>query len=103
MIFHSLQIALLVLFIHATTWEGNIMSWVKVFNFPEWIEKPLYGCPMCMTPWWGTLIYFTLLNLPINFQVYLLTIGSACGMSVLSVIAIYAKNYFKKNTPEDDD
>lgn len=24
---------------------------------PEKLRKPLYECPICMTPWWGVLIY----------------------------------------------
>lgn len=29
----------------------------KLEKWPEFIRKPLFECPVCMTPWWGTLIY----------------------------------------------
>jgi hypothetical protein len=31
-------------------WFGRQKKW----------QKPLYTCPACMAPWWGTLIYFGL-------------------------------------------
>jgi hypothetical protein len=50
-----LIIALAVLFIHVTTWEGMINYWAfrLTRSWPEWIRKPLLACPICMTPWWG--------------------------------------------------
>ena len=58
MIEFILIIAFSVLFIHSCTWEGMILeSVVKVFwKAPVWIKKPLFECPICMTPWWGSLI-----------------------------------------------
>lgn len=49
-------VAFVVLFMHVTTWEGMINEWVgkALFNAPEWIKKPLYDCPICMAPWWGS-------------------------------------------------
>ncbi|MBK7885140.1 MAG: hypothetical protein IPJ81_16145 [Chitinophagaceae bacterium] len=54
----TLIIALVVLFIHVTTWEGMINEWVgRVFwDAPSWLKKPLFDCPICMAPWWGALI-----------------------------------------------
>ena len=59
------------------------------------ISKPIYNCPICMTPWWGTLIYWLFFGLSIPD--WLLTVGAASGISVISVILIYAKDYFKKD------
>ena len=51
-------IALVVLFLHATTWEGMIFQIVaeKLRGLPAWVKKPLYDCPICMAPWWGSVI-----------------------------------------------
>lgn len=51
-------IALVVLFIHVTTWEGMINNWVHgIFWYaPTWIKKPLFDCPICMSIWWGAVI-----------------------------------------------
>ena len=56
----SVLIAFSVLFINPTTWEGMIFE--DVANYfdtilPEWIIKPLYGCPICMSFWWGSAFY----------------------------------------------
>ena len=52
-------IAFIVYFIKATTWKGMIFHEItnKIELWPEFIRKPLYECPICMTPWWGLIIY----------------------------------------------
>jgi hypothetical protein len=51
-------IAFAVLFIHYTMQEEEIFGFVQVWLAPliNKIKKPLIGCPICMTPWWGSLI-----------------------------------------------
>ena len=39
-----------------------------------------------MTPWWGTLIYWLFFN--ISWQDWLLTVGMASGLSVVSVVLL---------------
>lgn len=96
MIENSLIISLIILFLHSTTWDGHIFEkirkWIKEDSK---ISKPIYNCPICMTPWWGTLIYWLFMH--ISFVDYLLTVGAASGLSVISVILIAAKDYFNKN------
>ena len=56
----SILIAFAVLFIHTTTTEGNIFEDVANFldtKLPDWIIKPLYGCPICMSFWYGSVFY----------------------------------------------
>jgi len=52
-------IAFIVYFIKATTWKGMIFHELseKLESWPEAVRKPLYECPICMTPWWGLIIY----------------------------------------------
>jgi hypothetical protein len=83
----SLLISFTVLFIHATTWEGQI--WEDVGNWldrklPEWLSKPLYGCPICMSFWYGGIILF-LLGWQFNVT-FVLTVFAAGGISVINVI-----------------
>lgn len=56
----ALIIALIVYFIKVTTWPGMIFEKAGIWSektFGEYLNKPLLGCPVCMTPWWGTIIY----------------------------------------------
>ncbi|MFN6944921.1 MAG: hypothetical protein ACK4ND_08215 [Cytophagaceae bacterium] len=52
-------IAFIVYFVKATTWKGMIFFGVKqkLEGLPEFFKKPLFSCPVCMTPWWGAAIY----------------------------------------------
>lgn len=58
----SFIISMFCLFIWQTTQNQMIFEW-----FPGWIEKhkllykirnPLYACPICSAPWYGTAIYW---------------------------------------------
>lgn len=97
MIEQAIIIALIVLFLHATTWDGHIFEGIrKLVDEDSKISKPIYNCPICMTPWWGTLIYWLFFN--ISLIDWLLTVGAASGFGVLSVILIHAKDFFSTNT-----
>jgi hypothetical protein len=54
-------IALIVYFIKASTWKGMILynSKEKLNWLPSYIRKPFFECPVCMTPWWGIIVYIT--------------------------------------------
>lgn len=58
MLYDAFIIAFAVFFIHACTWEGMILEKLRelTFEWPQWITKPLYDCPICMAPWWGSAI-----------------------------------------------
>lgn len=94
MITTALIISLIVLFIHATTWEGQIFEGIKKLIKPEgMIYKPIYGCPICMTPYYGSAVYW--LFFKVSLTDWLLTIGSAAGLSVLYVLLIDIRDYGK--------
>ncbi len=71
-------VALAIVFVHATTWEGMINAWLpRVFSGkPLWMRKPLYMCTICMTSIWGTALWFN----PIVEITYLFAVG---GIMVL--------------------
>ncbi len=104
MITQALAIAMIILFLHATTWDGHIFEGIrKYIDEDKKISKPIYNCPICMTPWWGSLIYFLLMPYGDmatwqGWQSYLLTIGAAGGMSVISVILIVIKDFCVDNS-----
>lgn len=77
----ALSVALMILFIHASTWEGMIMSWVRkpLYGLPLWIKKPLYMCPICMTSIWGITLWF----LNVAFIQYFLLVGGIITMVVM--------------------
>lgn len=58
MIAFGFLIAMVILFLHACTWEGMVLDVVRyrLEHLPLWVKKPLFDCPVCMAPWWGSLI-----------------------------------------------
>lgn len=99
----ALLISMSVLFIHATTWDGMIMDWIKKIFNPDWyICKPLYTCPICMTPWWGSLIYYIFFWSG-DWKQYAITILAASGISVINVFGIYIMDYCKSRTRDKDE
>lgn len=100
---NALIIALIILFLHATTWDGHIFEGIrKYISEDSKISKPIYNCPICMTPWWGTVIYWLFFagsyKVWSTWQDWLLTVGAASGFGVISVILIHAKDFFSTNT-----
>jgi len=77
----SVLITFAVLFINSTTWEGMIFEDVANYldtKLPEWVSKPLYGCPICMSIWWGSAFY--LLYEGWNIEM-LIVVFAAAGMN----------------------
>ena len=87
-------IAFIVYFIKATTWKGMIFHEIcnKLEKWPETIRKPLYECPVCMTPWWGVLIYLVghYTDLPefseFSIQRVVFTVFTAAGINTIFLI-----------------
>lgn len=70
----AFQMAIILLFIHAASWEGMITEYIRIGKWtlqellqevPAFISKPLYDCLICMSPWWATG-----LGLPLFFDGY---------------------------------
>ncbi|RVT98318.1 hypothetical protein EOD41_16095 [Mucilaginibacter limnophilus] len=100
MLEHALIIAMIVLFIHACSWRGMIFDGIKKIIEPKGhLYKPIYGCPICMTPYYGTIIY--LLFFKVSFADGLLTVAAASGLNVVSVLLIDIKDALCH--PKEDD
>lgn len=100
MLANALVLALIVYFIKVTTWPGHIWQSVGYWaeeKLPEKLYKPFIGCPVCMTPWWGTILYliahFT--SIPgyadLRIQTIIFTIFTAAGIN--SIILMFNKVY----------
>jgi len=41
---------------------GSVGRWLGMSVFTgkfTFLQKPVYACPACMSPWWGTWLYWT--------------------------------------------
>lgn len=57
MLEHATIIALLVLSVWYTMQEGEIFGFMQ--RFENWIiADPLFNCNVCMTPWYGSALYW---------------------------------------------
>jgi|SRR5215831_12599486 len=86
MIGHALVISLTVLFIYMICTEGMILhfvyKWFKTW-LPERLWKPVFSCPICMTPYYGTIIYLILYRIGVLDGIF--TITTAAGMNCVFV------------------
>ena len=61
MIITSFIISFIVIAIHLTFQAGEIFQfvsrWGKKHIKGKW-QKPVFSCPICMTPWYGIPVYF---------------------------------------------
>jgi hypothetical protein len=78
-------IALLVLSIWYTYQEGEIFGFVQKWETS--IGKPfqaLFGCNVCMTPWYGSVLYWLIYGLWLNvatWQAWLVVVITAMGIN----------------------
>lgn len=54
--------SLLVMAIWSTMWEGMIFAFVRKWGEVHLgkLREPVYDCPICMTFWYGSAIYYLL-------------------------------------------
>ena len=94
MITSAFIIAFIVYFIKATTWKGMIFHGVieKLNWLPKKLRKPLFECPICMTPWWGVAIYLIGYYAgleefnELSFRRLIFTVFAAAGINTLFLI-----------------
>jgi|GEM_PF-4204250 len=79
--------------------EDEIFGFVnKLFGGREkmW-QKPIYTCPACMAPWWGTLFYFALHYggiesfSNIRWTVILVTVFGSMGLNAI-LLKLFSKD-----------
>ena len=77
-------ISLIVFAIWYTMLEGEIFGKVGAWfsrTLPGWAHSPVYECPVCMAPYYGTLIYW--LAFGYGVKDWLLTVIPAMGLNVV--------------------
>jgi len=83
MIEAAVIISLLVLSIHYTMQEGEIFGGLgKWFEktMPHQLHQPLFECNVCMTPWYGSVLYVLIYGVSWQWPVVIIT---AMGLSIL--------------------
>ena len=101
-----IMIALVVLFLHVTTWEGMINEWVanKADHWPEWVKKPLFACPICMAPWWGSVILgamWAYSRMKIDPLSWVLIVFAAGGLNAVLIYIISADKEVTKELKDE--
>lgn len=80
-------VTLLVYAIHYAFLPGEIFGFVNKLNIPERLQDPLFACNVCMTPWWGTNLYWLIWhpNVDRDFNLFwiewLVVVFSAMGLN----------------------
>jgi hypothetical protein len=85
-LYKAFCISFIVIAIWATYWEHMIFGFVTKIGekyLPEWLQKPLFSCPICLCPWYGTVIYWMFFPGPI--AEYIVTIVVAMGINTVFV------------------
>lgn len=101
-------VAFTVLFIHITFWEGMIFESIGKLlkSLPNYIRKPLYDCPICMTPWWGSVLLLIgqLNNLwhIHNWFEWIVILFAAAGINAVLIYIVDAGKAITKSLNESD-
>lgn len=83
MIEQALIISLLVLAIHYTMQEGEIFEGLSKWfekTMPYGIHQPLFECNVCMTPWYGSVLYVLIYGVSWQCPVVVIT---AMGLNII--------------------
>lgn len=86
MLQQSFIISFMVMAIWATMWEGAIFDFIRKFGdkyLHEKLQKPIYDCPICAVPYYGSLIYWLLFH--VSWQDWAVTIIVSMGINTVFV------------------
>jgi len=78
-------ISCIVMAIWATMWEKGIFGFVRRWlkNIPEKLQFPIFDCPVCMTMWYGSVVYWLVWG--ISIKEYIIVIIAATGLNAIFV------------------
>lgn len=51
-------IGLIVICIWACFLESMIFGKIRDIDMPDWLAQPLWNCPICMVPYYGSVVYW---------------------------------------------
>lgn len=63
--------------------ETMVFGKIRELNVPDWMENPLFECPVCMQPYYGSAIYWLFLGSSI--KEWVLVILVAMGIATIFV------------------
>lgn len=78
--------SLLVMAIWATMWEEAIFEFVRIWgdkHLPEKLQKPIYDCPICMSYWYGSALYWIIWG--VSIKEYLIVVIAAMGLNAVLI------------------
>lgn len=91
MIEKILIISFIVMAIWASMLEGEIFGKIRKLgnkDNPKFFEKPLYDCPVCMTPYYGSIAYWLIYGLWLHaasWQEWIVVVLAAMGLNAILV------------------
>ena len=96
MIEKAVLISAIVFAIHYTMKEGEIFEklgdWLFV-HFPKKLHSPIFECPVCMCPWYGTILYWAIWGCSV--KEWLVVIIAAMGLNSV-IVNFFPKDDIKK-------
>lgn len=65
--------------------EGEIFGRIHqlLWGIPEWMKQPLFECPVCMTPYYGSAFYWIFIGNSI--AEWIVTVIAAMGLNAIIV------------------
>lgn len=79
----ALIISLIVIAIWATMLPNMIFGKIRDVKMPDWLASPIYDCPICSQPYYGSIIYWVFFNGSV--KEWVLVIGVAMGIATIFV------------------
>lgn len=83
-------VSLITLTIYGVFMDGMVFSCFRklLLKLPKTIHKPVFDCPFCMTPYWGSTVYFGLIGGDV--KEWVIVILAASGLNfIISIILDY--------------
>lgn len=73
----------IVMAIYASMAEGMIFGKIRIWlsSLNDFYKKPLYDCPICMTFWYGSAIYWLIWHK--SWHEWLITVIAAMGVNAI--------------------
>lgn len=90
----SVIIALLVLSIWYTMQEGEIFGFMQRYSYLK-MAPAIFDCNVCMSPWWGTAIYWLL-----PWQQYGMHVSTLARWPVVVIVAMGINAAINKLSPD---
>jgi hypothetical protein len=58
-------------------------------RLPDFLYKPIAGCPICMVPYYGSVLYWVIWH--VSWQHWLITVIASMGLNVV-IVKLFPKD-----------